>query len=451
MGASGCGKTTLLNYLANRMGNADYEITGDVEFRRATPKAGETPASASSTPVLSYVTQGDFLLPHLTVRETLLFAANMSLPQDISRDPAAINRRVEDTINTLGLSECADTVIGDEHVAGCSGGERRRVSIGVQLLTNPSVLLLDEPTTGLDAFTAANLVALLRDLARSGLTIIVALHQPRFDVFSMFDRVLLLAKGSVIYSGPRASMHQYFADAGVPCPSHVNPSDHFVDTAAVDVRTPTAEAASLARVVYLLKRWRKLHPPSGNSNDCDSYCASSATAAPITTSALVTLVGGDANEASPASALVKITPIEQGDIEMASLKSNHAETTTTQTAADATASKAAVDKSTNEQDHNVLSSPLSRTSATAMRSQPLVPFFTQLRWLAWRWGLAYSRDKEAIWGNIIQALINGLTLGMLPHDTAVRSLSCSTLYLCIVIISPLSLFFLTWVLLPPST
>lgn len=102
-------------------------------------------------------------------------------------------------IRDLGLDKCAHTKIGSELVKGVSGGERKRTSIGVELLTNPSLIFLDEPTTGLDSNTAATIMFLLRDMANNGRTIVSVIHQPSTEIFNKFDKLILLCKGNIIY------------------------------------------------------------------------------------------------------------------------------------------------------------------------------------------------------------------------------------------------------------
>ncbi len=115
----------------------------------------------------AYVTQTDSLLPTLTVRETLTYAASLRLPASTSRSERA--QLVDDIIRELGLKDCSNTYVGDGvRRKGCSGGELRRVSLGIQLLGNPSVLFLDEPTTGLDATSAFHLLKTLKSLAQKG-------------------------------------------------------------------------------------------------------------------------------------------------------------------------------------------------------------------------------------------------------------------------------------------
>jgi len=207
------------------------------------------------TVTTAYVTQTDVLIPSLTVRETLLYAASLRLPSSTTSQRR--KQLVEEVILELGLKECADTSVGDGvKKGGCSGGERRRVSIAIQMLRNPSVLFLDEPTTGLDATSALHLVKTLKHLANTGRTIVTTIHQPRSGIFSLFDRVTLLSRGSVAYTGPTSDCLSWF-DGLLPggLRPHVNPADYLIDIVAVDTRTKEAEEESQARVNKLLVAW----------------------------------------------------------------------------------------------------------------------------------------------------------------------------------------------------
>ena len=203
----------------------------------------------------AYVTQTDVLLPTLTVRETLLYAASLRLPSSTTSQQRS--QLVEEIILELGLKECAGTRVGDGFKkGGCSGGERRRVSIGVKMLRNPSILFLDEPTTGLDATSAFHLVKTLKHLANTGRTIITTIHQPRSDIFFLFDRLTLLSRGNVAYTGATNECLSWFnglLPGGLR--PHVNPADYLIDVVAVDNRTEDAEDESQARVNRLLIAW----------------------------------------------------------------------------------------------------------------------------------------------------------------------------------------------------
>ncbi|KAF2746946.1 P-loop containing nucleoside triphosphate hydrolase protein [Sporormia fimetaria CBS 119925] len=203
----------------------------------------------------AYVIQQDILLPTLTVRETLTYAADLRLPGSVNK--AERRRLVEEVIIELGLKEAADTRIGNHEHRGCSGGEKRRTSIGVQLLSNPSLLWLDEPTTGLDSTSAYQIVRTLRSLARKGRTIIVTIHQPRSEIWDLFDNIILLSKGSPAYVGPAEKCLDYFATLGYELPTFVNPAEFLIDIVSVDNRSPDAEKDAQARVDAIKAAWRE--------------------------------------------------------------------------------------------------------------------------------------------------------------------------------------------------
>lgn len=202
------------------------------------------------------VPQIDVLLPYLTVRETLLYAASLRLPSSVTQQRSQL---VEEIILELGLKECADNRVGSGLTkGGCSGGERRKISIGVQMLRNPSILFLDEPTTGLDATSAFNIVKTLKHLADTGRTVVTTIHQPRSDIFFLFDRLTLLSGGTVAYTGPTSECLSWFEGLlpGGLMP-HVNPADYLIDIVVVDSRSEEAEEESQARVNRLLVAWSK--------------------------------------------------------------------------------------------------------------------------------------------------------------------------------------------------
>jgi len=246
IGGSGSGKTTLLNTMAERVSSSRLSEAGVTTFNGVAGVHGVRHA---------YVMQQDVLLPTLTVRETLQYSADLRLPPSTSaRDR---HRVVDEVIRELGLKECADTRIGNTQHRGCSGGEKRRVSIGVQLLANPSVLFLDEPTTGLDATSAFQLVRTLKALARKGRTVITTIHQPRSEIWDLFDNLIVLSRGCPVYSGSIPDCLPWFRGQGFPLPPFVNPAEHVIDIAAVDSRTPELEQESSARVEALKAAWRE--------------------------------------------------------------------------------------------------------------------------------------------------------------------------------------------------
>lgn len=138
------------------------------------------------------------MFPTFTPREAFMFSANLRL-KGLTRQEKT--DKVEQIIEELGLGKCADTWIGGEFIKGVSGGERKRTSIGVELITNPSVIFLDEPTTGLDSETALNCISVLKHMAKEGRTIISTIHQPSSQIYSTFDELLLLVEGNIIFQG----------------------------------------------------------------------------------------------------------------------------------------------------------------------------------------------------------------------------------------------------------
>ncbi|CAO2141065.1 unnamed protein product [Urochloa humidicola] len=221
LGPSGSGKSTLLSILGGRLAG---HHTGTILHHTPTPT---TPRSIRRR--TGFVAQDDILHPHLTVRETLLYCAMLRLPRST---PSSTKSAAADAVITeLGLASCADTIVGNAFIRGVSGGERKRVSIGHELLVNPSLLVLDEPTSGLDSTAAARLVATLSALARKGRTVVMSVHQPSSRVYRMFDSVLLLAEGRCLYFGAGGDAMEYFADVGFKPGFHVNPADFMLDLA----------------------------------------------------------------------------------------------------------------------------------------------------------------------------------------------------------------------------
>merc|ERR1711959_829487 len=220
MGPSGAGKTSLLNVLCGR---AKYgEVTGEVLAN------GTRIEPAFFKQQLTYVPQNDVLWSALTVRQLLMYTAQLRLA--ISDEERAA--RVEEVMSQLNLLERADVMVGDDLNPSLSGGQRKRVSIAMELLADRPVLFVDEPTSGLDSVTAAEVVELLCELAeRSRKTIICTIHQPTWDMLQRFHALLVLAKGQVVYDGQVTGLVEYIhqMDSAGECPAYVNPIDHFFE------------------------------------------------------------------------------------------------------------------------------------------------------------------------------------------------------------------------------
>ncbi|KAG1331113.1 ABC transporter G family member 25 [Cocos nucifera] len=219
LGPSGSGKSTLLSVIAGRL---QGKHSGAV-------LANGRPLTKPVLRRTGYVAQDDVLYPHLTVRETLVFCAMLRLPRTVTN--AEKVAAAEAVVAELGLGKCADTVVGNAFVRGISGGERKRVSIGHEMLVNPSILVLDEPTSGLDSTAAYRLVATLAGIARMGRAIVTSIHQPSSRVYQMFDSVLLLSEGNCLYFGRGREAMDYFGSVGFAPRFHVNPADFMLDLA----------------------------------------------------------------------------------------------------------------------------------------------------------------------------------------------------------------------------
>ncbi|KAH9650848.1 ABC transporter G family member 9 [Citrus sinensis] len=219
LGPSGCGKTTLLTALGGRLGRINGRITYNGK-----------PFSNQMTRNTGFVTQEDVLSPYLTVTETMVFTALLQLPNSFTEKEKI--KCAEAVMTELGLSECKNSLIGGPLTRGVSGGERKRVSIGQEILINPSLLFLDEPTSGLDSTIAQQILSTLLKLANGGRTIVMTIHQPSNMLYYMFHKVLLLSEGYPLYSGEASGAMNYFASIGY-CPSvPTNPSDFLLDLAS---------------------------------------------------------------------------------------------------------------------------------------------------------------------------------------------------------------------------
>ncbi|NXX71616.1 ABCG2 protein, partial [Spizella passerina] len=219
LGPTGSGKSSLLDILAAR--KDPHGLSGDILINGA-------PQPANFKCTSGYVVQDDVVMGTLTVRENLKFSAALRLPKSVKEHEK--NERVNQIIKELGLSKVADSKVGTQFTRGVSGGERKRTNIGMELITDPAILFLDEPTTGLDSSTAnAVLLLLKRWMSKQGRTIIFSIHQPRYSIFRLFDSLTLLAAGRVLYHGPAQHAIEYFQSIGYQCEPYNNPADFFLD------------------------------------------------------------------------------------------------------------------------------------------------------------------------------------------------------------------------------
>lgn len=228
MGPSGCGKTTLLDILAGRA-HSNVNVSGDILVNGRNVKM--------SYGTVAYVPQQDLLTGTLTVRETLLFTARLRL--ELSSNER--EELVDSLMDEMGLLQARDTPVGTLFIKGISGGQKRRLSIAQEVLVSPSVMFLDEPTSGLDAAAAFFCVNSLRTLASQGRSIIMSIHQPSSEVFNLFNYLLLLSRGEMIYFGEASKAQEFYSLARLPCPEHRSLAEHFIHCMNTDFEKEAAD------------------------------------------------------------------------------------------------------------------------------------------------------------------------------------------------------------------
>ncbi|KAG9130895.1 hypothetical protein Leryth_006680 [Lithospermum erythrorhizon] len=218
MGPSGAGKSTFLDGLAGRI--ASGSLQGRVSLD------GKDISASLIKRTSAYIMQDDRLFPMLTVYESLMFAADFRLGPIAWVDK---KQRVERMIEQLGLSSSRNTYIGDEGTRGVSGGERRRVSIGVDIIHGPSLLFLDEPTSGLDSTSAYSVIEKVHDIARSGSTVILTIHQPSYRIQMLLDHLIILARGQLMYQGSPKDVTYHIERMGRKIPKGENSIECLID------------------------------------------------------------------------------------------------------------------------------------------------------------------------------------------------------------------------------
>ncbi len=216
LGPSGSGKTTLLNYLSSRMSSSSLTVNGELLLN-----GRKINSIKDMKHRFSYVMQDDVLYEDLTVKEHIYSTAQ------IIGDPDP-TKTLNQILKWLNLEKCQNTKAGSHINRGISGGEKKRTSIGLELVTDPSVIFLDEPTTGLDSKSALDVAGLMKMFAKKGRTVIATIHQPSSDIMNKFDQVMCLCKGEIVYYGPPSEIRSHFEGIGYAPLPHSNPTDHLM-------------------------------------------------------------------------------------------------------------------------------------------------------------------------------------------------------------------------------
>ncbi|XP_038901111.1 ABC transporter G family member 23 [Benincasa hispida] len=250
VGPSGTGKSSLLRILSGRVKEKEFD-----------PKAISINDQWVKSPeqlrkLCGFVTQEDNLLPLLTVRETLMFMAKLRLRELASEEK---EERVERLMQELGLFHVGDSFVGDEEKRGISGGERKRVSIGVEMIHDPPILLLDEPTSGLDSTSALQVVELISSMTRSKQrTVILSIHQPGYRILQYISNFLILSRGLTVHFGSLKSLEKRIAERGIQIPIQLNALEfamEIIDKLKEDSSPPTSQIEEEENQLFSTPIW----------------------------------------------------------------------------------------------------------------------------------------------------------------------------------------------------
>ncbi|KAG0598932.1 hypothetical protein M758_12G113200, partial [Ceratodon purpureus] len=286
MGPSGSGKSTLIDALAQRID----AVKGNMTLN------GNQFGERLLRNISAYVMQDDLLYPMLTVRETLMFSAFFRLPP--SQSKAAKAARVSNLLEQLGLMRVANTIIGDEGHRGVSGGERRRVSIGIDIVHDPLILFLDEPTSGLDSTNAYLVVRTLQKIAQSGSLVVLSIHQPSYRIMGLFNRLIILAFGQKVYGGTPTEMQLFFEEFGRPVPKYENSTEHALDL----IQELHASKEGIKNLVEYCREWDLKSKPLVE----ESPEGQGGAAGPTATTASASVATGSGRSTKPQSAKSKM-------------------------------------------------------------------------------------------------------------------------------------------------
>ncbi|GMH28769.1 hypothetical protein Nepgr_030612 [Nepenthes gracilis] len=264
MGPSGAGKTTFLSALSGKA--TGCHVTGLILIN------GKNESIHSYRKIIGFVPQDDIVHGNLTVEENLVFSARCRLPAELPKPDRVLV--VERVIESLGLQAVRDSLVGTVEKRGISGGQRKRVNVGLEMVMEPSLLILDEPTSGLDSSSSQLLLRALRREALEGVNVCMVIHQPSYSLFKMFDELILLAKGGlIVYHGSVKKVEEYFTGIGITVPERVNPPDHYIDILEGIVKPSSGISREQLPVRWMLHNGYPVPPDMLHL--CDQISASS--------------------------------------------------------------------------------------------------------------------------------------------------------------------------------
>jgi len=297
IGPSGAGKSTFLNALGGATLNGAVYVTGTIYYDEDNGEESSSSMKLSQQMGdIAYLSQHDNFFAMLTPRETLELAAKLQKNQNTDNSGSDYREVVERKLSSLGLLHVADRRIGDRtkldggggggvgsfglkrkftnKASGLSGGERRRLSVALELMTEPKIFLADEPTTGLDSAQAEKVVSLISKLTKErNIPSICTLHQPKSSIWKMLDEFILLAPGGkMCYAGNREGAMTYFKDIGYECPIDTNPAEWFIDLVTIDTDDVEQGTKDIARINFLHHRFLESCSSSSLVTDDEKVC-----------------------------------------------------------------------------------------------------------------------------------------------------------------------------------
>eukprot|EP00922_Rhytidocystis_sp_ex-Travisia-forbesii_P045620 GHVS01068066.1.p1 GENE.GHVS01068066.1~~GHVS01068066.1.p1 ORF type:complete len:699 (+),score=33.70 GHVS01068066.1:155-2251(+) len=396
MGSSGCGKTTLLDVLS---GARTERVTGSVSFN-----------GNRSRKMVGYIRQGDCFVSDLTVYEILKYEALVKLGRKMN-----FKRKmtwVQDVIEETGLQRCRNTVVQSTvGKGGVSGGEMKRLSVACILMMKRPVLLLDEPTSGMDSHSALEFVSCLEALTRSRkLVVMCVIHQPSAQVLAKFPRLIWLEAGEVVYQGCTNDLEQYLTTLGLTCPSHLSMVEFMSQLARnpdTCLRLKDASKSHITRLPSCL--YEVQHSPTSDELTINNFATSPASPAADADNRLdkpTSAPGADADCIAPPNALAVDSEVKQSAAKQRGSVESDVQTRSSSVAA---LSSEGVERSDSDRQQRRRSSVLYSTDHDLDWSAPR--YWTQVYWLfrrTLRSTLSHSLDVTSL----CQMLIPGLFLGL---------------------------------------